>query len=481
MDPVGAAASIITLLQLTHKISILCLDIHARVKSAGPDIVRLTDEIKTLRSLLETLSGLASNTRHREPSRLEAVAKAEPILAPCETELEDIEKWLRKVLKSSSQSPLGAIQWALKEKDVLRRLDNISRLKSTLQLALALDQTTILLESHSNILSLRDTVDRTNIGQQRTSIIDWLAAPSRAWNFDDAQKIRSPSTGDWFLKSTLFENWMVSPQSIMWLHGIPGSGKTILCSSIIETLRASNIFGGQCPILHFFFDFSTREQQTTDLFLRSLLAQVQAYSEEIIEPIEALYNRYHPGRQSPRDMELMDALRMTVTRFEQIYVVIDAIDECSALETLLEIIEEISQWNADPLHLLATSRGEKEIEDLFSRISTHQCLMVESAVNNDIQRHVQQSVGKDKKLGKWSPEVQTEIATTLTSKAGGMFRWADCQLRAIRQCKTLKGLREALDSLPTTLDETYSRILDNVDPASAKDAQTMLSWLCFAM
>ena len=58
------------------------------------------------------------------------------------------------------------------------------------------------------------------------------------------------------------------------------------------------------------------------------------------------------------------------------------------------------------------------------------------------------------------------------------FRWAACQLDALRQCINLIGLRKTLGKLPKTLDETYQRILTTVPDEFAEDASRILQWLC---
>jgi hypothetical protein len=56
-----------------------------------------------------------------------------------------------------------------------------------------------------------------------------------------------------------------------------------------------------------------------------------------------------------------------------------------------------------------------------------------------------------------------------------------CQLESIRQCVKLSTLRKALSTLPKTLDETYDRILQNIESAGQRpDAITALRWLCFS-
>lgn len=57
------------------------------------------------------------------------------------------------------------------------------------------------------------------------------------------------------------------------------------------------------------------------------------------------------------------------------------------------------------------------------------------------------------------------------------FRWAACQIDALSSCINLSKLREALDSLPTTLDETYDRILCKIEPRYKLEVLQILQWL----
>ena len=60
------------------------------------------------------------------------------------------------------------------------------------------------------------------------------------------------------------------------------------------------------------------------------------------------------------------------------------------------------------------------------------------------------------------------------------FRWVVCQLDALGDCLNLPTLRKALSSLPRTLDDTYTRILDNIHEDYTKDALKILQWLAYA-
>ena len=56
------------------------------------------------------------------------------------------------------------------------------------------------------------------------------------------------------------------------------------------------------------------------------------------------------------------------------------------------------------------------------------------------------------------------------------------QLESIGRCVKLSALRKSLSSLPKTLDETYERILQNLDLIDQlEDAVQALRWLCFSV
>ena len=51
---------------------------------------------------------------------------------------------------------------------------------------------------------------------------------------------------------------------------------------------------------------------------------------------------------------------------------------------------------------------------------------------------------------------------------------------SLRKCLKLDALRRALNTLPKTLDDTYERILSNLDEEYKEDALKIFQWLCFS-
>ncbi|KAI9763170.1 MAG: hypothetical protein M1835_007907 [Candelina submexicana] len=173
-----------------------------------------------------------------------------------------------------------------------------------------------------------------------------------------------------------------------------------------------------------------------------------------------------------------------VQEFDGVFIILDALDECREREKLLDSISEWAGWAIGKLHTLVTSRRESDIEDsLDCFISDCQKINIQSTlVDEDILTYIHSKLRTNGGMKRWQkyPEVQREIEMTLMKEANGMFRWAACQLDALRKCLNLKALRKALKALPATLDETYARILNNICSEYKENAFAILQWLVYS-
>jgi hypothetical protein len=110
--------------------------------------------------------------------------------------------------------------------------------------------------------------------------------------------------------------------------------------------------------------------------------------------------------------------------FGETYIILDALDECRERKELLADIKVIAGWKLGKLHILATSRIERDIEESFEYLVNIQGkICIQSAiVNNDIRAYVHERLQTDQGLRRWQkqPRVQREIETTLMDKANGM-------------------------------------------------------------
>jgi hypothetical protein len=111
-------------------------------------------------------------------------------------------------------------------------------------------------------------------------------------------------------------------------------------------------------------------------------------------------------------------------QFMHVYVVLDALDECTQRQELMDMLETVAGWQLNNLHLLMTSRKERDIESSLESYVQEKdtiCLQ-EDVVDSDIRRYVRQRLSDDKTLTKWSKDatVRQEIEVALMHGARGM-------------------------------------------------------------
>ncbi|CAI6339356.1 unnamed protein product [Periconia digitata] len=312
----------------------------------------------------------------------------------------------------------------------------------------------------------------------------WLSAPDPSSNYQRALKQRQESTGLWFLENDQYVEWKTTAASFVWLHGIPGCGKTVLLSTVLENVL--NYCGNDTEyvVVYFFFDFKDVQKQNTKLMVQSLIWQLLQRCTETPTSITTFFSSFEIGKQELPLGALLEVLHKIIQEFPRIYIVLDALDECSDRVELLGVLDDISTWQLKNLHILLTSRRERDIEAVLNTFVDQQnivCLQSE-LVDKDIERYVQQRLLDDTQLVKWAKDVtlRHEIELTIMRGAQGMFRWAVCQLDALQNCRTRAALRRTLATLPLTLDKTYDRILSSISEDDAPYAVSILRWLAFS-
>jgi hypothetical protein len=60
------------------------------------------------------------------------------------------------------------------------------------------------------------------------------------------------------------------------------------------------------------------------------------------------------------------------------------------------------------------------------------------------------------------------------------FRWIECQLDALCHCPTAHSIKKTLETLPTSLEKTYERMLSRIRPEHKQYVKRALYLLCFS-
>jgi hypothetical protein len=142
---------------------------------------------------------------------------------------------------------------------------------------------------------------------------------------------------------------------------------------------------GQASIGYFYFDFrDTDKQHWRDLVL-SLLTQLSTYSDPCSNILSRLHSEYKNGTRQPSDDSLKHCLKQMLTLPDQgpIYLIIDALDECSNVSGIpssrnrvLQLVKELVELHLPDLRICVTSRPEIDIREVLEpltsrRVSLH--------------------------------------------------------------------------------------------------------------
>ena len=190
-------------------------------------------------------------------------------------------------------------------------------------------------------------------------------------------------------------------------------------SAIISHLSKSQT---SLATAYFFFDGrdSQKELQLHDKLIRSLIWQFSLKcGDNVPKFLLDLYFHCGRGYQQPSLDDLHNVLQMILGGFDSAYIILDALDECSERDKVLDWVQTFTLHKIGNLrlHLITTSRPEKEINDKFR---SYCCVdLVKASENHDIEIYLDHQLQTG--WQKWPPEIQNEIKLTLRKQADGMY------------------------------------------------------------
>ncbi|KAF2818007.1 ankyrin [Mytilinidion resinicola] len=492
MDGISAAASVVAVFQLSKLLMQSCIEYCEDFKNAKDDLRRLRQAVTELRDALEDLKDIYDTADTVELSALARLMEKDGIFAQCKTAMEAIMKELDGFTvssKASSEQLRKCLKWPFNKKKMDEKIEALQKHRNAIQLALASDQLSVTLSTEAHVLAMRaDTVTQQAM-EFREKILRWLPGADTSSNYQAAQEQHHKGTCSWLFGTPEYREWKSSPRTFLWLYGIPGCGKTVMSSTVIPDLNGKYEPQNIPIVTYFYFSFGSKRDGTN--FLASLIQQLLSQSRDyqFPEELRQLYRRKQDGNAAPSSKDLVPILKIILESFSRIgldvFVIIDGLDECPKGDTrnaVLGHLNSVAAFDCNCLHLLVASRPEHDIKKALEPLLTFKPLSIDEIhVRSDVALYVQHEISDDPKLRKWEGKLAREIVLTLVEKSNGMFRWVYCQLVELRKCKSPAKLKKALQTLPQTLDETYTRILDNMDEDDREITQRALAWLAFKL
>jgi len=186
------------------------------------------------------------------------------------------------------------------------------------------------------------------------------------------------------------------------------------------------------PTLLAFFYCDFREEQKTQLrgLLSSLLFQLCNQSNSYHDILSIFYATHDHGMQSPTDDKLLRCFKNLLELPGQapIYLIIDALDECSdssslpsPREEVLNLLEELVESRLTNLRICVTSRPETDIKLILEPLARHSIsIHDETGQMEDIENYIRSVVNTDPEYRRWKEEDRRMVIDVLTECADGM-------------------------------------------------------------
>lgn len=307
---------------------------------------------------------------------------------------------------------------------------------------------------------------------------------------DDMQMIANKkdrpleTTDIWMLNHTTYRKWLNDACSrVLWLHGDPGKGKTMLSIALIDELSKRTRDTDKhlsSALVYFFCDNQDDRRGSALLILRGIIYQLLCQY-----PVLTVYlnSEYEKQREqlfaSPNSIQTLWRIFHNIVKHsdvQEIFIVIDALDECDigSMETLLILLEpyinpredDLAQNDQDTggrLKWLLTSRNELRISQPLTG-----CLDISlednaTHVNNAVFKFIDVKVKQLTRVKHYDEALRNLVERNLREKAEGTFLWVALACRELSKPSVISvNTEEVMLELPAGITPPYSRIMDQV-------------------
>lgn len=266
----------------------------------------------------------------------------------------------------------------------------------------------------TDVAKMRRIMDKN----EDIEILNWLTMIDYGPQQSDYIKRRQAGTGQWLLNSVEYQAWLKTSKETLFCPGIPGAGKTILTSIVIDNLIAMFGKDESVGIAYIYCNFRQRDVQTAEGLLRSLLKQLAQELSSSVDCVKHLYNRHGAKQTPPSFIDFSRALQSVAAMYSRVFIVVDALDECQASDSCRStFLSEIFSLQAKTgASFFATSRPIPDIEGEFKGCLTREIL----ASDEDVYRYLDGHMSQLPKFILSLPELQKEIRTEITRAVEGM-------------------------------------------------------------
>ena len=353
--------------------------------------------------------------------------------------------------------------------------------------------------------NLQLSVDKHHRGPDvtRDDLLKWVHATSTHDDYHVALQARVEGTCSWILQRPEVQNWLTSDAvtsaaKVLWVHGKPGSGKTIIAASLVEHLMKIKL----APVCYFFCFYSHEEKRQCDQILRSWVSQLVRASEVALHVAEETFKEKESHVAA--HMELWKIFQKAIIQLQESFFVVDGFDECdredasvrnfSHMDTRELFLSRLDNAvSSTQSRVLVISRDDPCIREQIRKTSdstntsSNRTLWTKYEITRfdtteDIDCFAR--IMLDQRVSsRAAAELKEELAMDAAQKSEGMFLWIKLLYGRLSRSNSPSRLRGIISSTPSGLDQAYERDLQNVlslEQPDQEQALAILRWTLFA-
>ncbi|KAL8881573.1 MAG: hypothetical protein Q9198_001245 [Flavoplaca austrocitrina] len=330
---------------------------------------------------------------------------------------------------------------------------------------------------------LEDEIHRMYKGN--LNILNWLTKIDYGPQQSDFLQRWETGTCQWLLDSKTFLTWVEIKERRLFCPGIPGAGKTILTSIVVDQLMTRFEKDKTIGIAYIYCNFQRQDEQKAGDLLGSLLKQLaQDQSSSLPESVKALYDKHKDKRTRPSFDEIRRSLHSVAAQYSRVFIFIDALDECRVAggcrdKFLSELFNLQAKCGAN---VFATSRF---IPDIMAKFNECESLEIRAS-DHDIRLYIGGRISLLPSFVRQSLNLQEEIKTGIVNAVNGMFLLAQLHLDSLIGKRSPKSVGTALGKLPTgseAYDHAYRNAMIRIEGQVVDQtelAKQVLSWITCA-
>ncbi|KAJ7474244.1 hypothetical protein FB451DRAFT_286152 [Mycena latifolia] len=314
---------------------------------------------------------------------------------------------------------------------------------------------------------------------ERKKILDWITPLNFFQRQADIFSSWQPGTGIWLLSHAQFKTWESGSGEVLWCQGIPGAGKSVLSSMVVNHLR-SQFQNSDTGVACVYLNHKETDAQSAANLLSSVWKQL-IMDTSLPPEVYELYNHRRSRDMRPSLADICGLLQSAIALHSKVYIIIDALDECPEDQRNI-LLEILAKLQGNTTNLMMTSRPYVTPNDFFPDAPALEIC----ATAEDICHYVDKQIKKSPRLLKHVHtrlELQNEIISTISNSVQGMFLLAKLHTESLASKHTVKAVREALQHLPTNLKQTYDEAMHRINSQNEDDRQLALqaiTWVAFA-